>query len=330
MMAKLYQQFLGTRPGIVVELIDDATSPCTVRTEEGFEFSISAEDFRNYYRQLGDNTPKKWGHLITSSESGFVDSGTMASVMGIVRTFEYAFQDFGKARAFVRDAMRVVEEDPSTDVNKLKSWLLESSYSHVPISDDDLKCLTDAEDEVRVLLLGEDCAVLRLPIGANEDEPYLGEGTAEGGKTVKKPAKSTRKTASKPRRAGMKNAEMQVDGDTLTITVDLSKELGPSKSGKTTIVATSEGNKSIPGREEKIGLNIYKQETKKPAKGRRASFKNVEMAVTGDMLTITVDLSKELGPSKSGKTIIVASTGGNQLVLGHEAKIGLNVYKKID
>ena len=56
----------------------------------------------------------------------------------------------------------------------------------------------------------------------------------------------------------MKNVEMTVDGDKLTITVDLSKRFGKSSSGKSTIVASTEGNQSIPGKEEiKIGLNIY-------------------------------------------------------------------------
>ncbi len=55
----------------------------------------------------------------------------------------------------------------------------------------------------------------------------------------------------------MKNVEMKVEGTMLTITVDLSKDFGPSSSGKTTIIATTEGNVTIPGREEKIGLNIY-------------------------------------------------------------------------
>ncbi|UCE63730.1 MAG: hypothetical protein JSU59_00805 [Nitrospirota bacterium] len=59
----------------------------------------------------------------------------------------------------------------------------------------------------------------------------------------------------------MKNVELKVDGTTLTISVDLSKEFGPSSSGKTTIIATTEGNVSIPGRDEKIGLNIYKKKT---------------------------------------------------------------------
>ena len=56
----------------------------------------------------------------------------------------------------------------------------------------------------------------------------------------------------------MKNVEMNVEGETLTIKVDLSKDFGKSKSGKTIIVASTEGNVSIPERDEKIGLNIYR------------------------------------------------------------------------
>lgn len=57
----------------------------------------------------------------------------------------------------------------------------------------------------------------------------------------------------------VKNVEMSVDETILTIKVDLSKEFGPSASGKTTIIASTEGNISIPGREEKIGLNVYRK-----------------------------------------------------------------------
>ena len=55
----------------------------------------------------------------------------------------------------------------------------------------------------------------------------------------------------------MKNVEMSVEGNVLTIMVDLSKDYGPSSSGKTIIVASTEGNISIPNREEKLGLNVY-------------------------------------------------------------------------
>ena len=58
-------------------------------------------------------------------------------------------------------------------------------------------------------------------------------------------------------------------------------------------------------------------------------MKNVEMTIEGNILTIKVDLSKEFGPSASGKTIIIASTAGNVSIPGDEdKKIGLNVYRK--
>lgn len=57
----------------------------------------------------------------------------------------------------------------------------------------------------------------------------------------------------------MKNVELTVAGNILTIKVDLSQDFGPSSSGKTTIIATTEGNVTIPEREEKVGLNIYKK-----------------------------------------------------------------------
>ena len=58
----------------------------------------------------------------------------------------------------------------------------------------------------------------------------------------------------------MKNVEMKLEGDILTIKVDVTKEFGPSVSGKTIIIATTEGNISIPDKDEvKIGLNVYKK-----------------------------------------------------------------------
>ena len=56
----------------------------------------------------------------------------------------------------------------------------------------------------------------------------------------------------------MKNIEMTVEGETLIIKVDLSKDFGPSKSGKTVIIASTEGNVSVPDRYEKVGLNVYR------------------------------------------------------------------------
>ena len=58
----------------------------------------------------------------------------------------------------------------------------------------------------------------------------------------------------------MKNVEMEVEGNILTIKVDLTKGFGPSSSGKNIIIGSTEGNVAIPEKEEvKIGLNVYRK-----------------------------------------------------------------------
>lgn len=55
---------------------------------------------------------------------------------------------------------------------------------------------------------------------------------------------------------------------------------------------------------------------------------NITMTTKGTTLTIVVDLAKTFGRSKSGKTEIIATTGGNVSVTNHpEIKVGLNIYK---
>lgn len=57
-------------------------------------------------------------------------------------------------------------------------------------------------------------------------------------------------------------------------------------------------------------------------------MQNVEFQVEGDQLVIVVDLSQEFGESASGKSVIIATTGGNVAVPGCEdIKVGLNVYR---
>lgn len=57
----------------------------------------------------------------------------------------------------------------------------------------------------------------------------------------------------------MQNIEMSTQGTILTITIDLSKSFGTSGSGKSTIIASTGGNQSVPGREEiKVGATVYK------------------------------------------------------------------------
>lgn len=57
-------------------------------------------------------------------------------------------------------------------------------------------------------------------------------------------------------------------------------------------------------------------------------MKNVQTEMKDKMLTITIDLSKRYDRSASGKTIIIASTEGNQplAVDGDTVYLGVNVY----
>lgn len=58
----------------------------------------------------------------------------------------------------------------------------------------------------------------------------------------------------------MKNCDMKINGNILTITVDVTKDFGKSVSGKSIIIATTEGNVTVPETDDiKIGLNIYKK-----------------------------------------------------------------------
>lgn len=60
-------------------------------------------------------------------------------------------------------------------------------------------------------------------------------------------------------------------------------------------------------------------------------MKNVKMTVTGEHLLIEVDLREHGDLSKSGKSIIIASTEGNKDVPGSPGvKIGMNIYKPKD
>lgn len=56
--------------------------------------------------------------------------------------------------------------------------------------------------------------------------------------------------------AGTKNVEVYEDGNYIWLKVDKSQSQGPSKSGKTTVIGTTSGNKGVCG--VTIGLNVYK------------------------------------------------------------------------
>lgn len=59
----------------------------------------------------------------------------------------------------------------------------------------------------------------------------------------------------------MKNVEYEIKGNTMTIKIDITQSFGPSKSGKSEIIASTEGNKRIKVEDQDIylGLNLYKK-----------------------------------------------------------------------
>ena len=59
-------------------------------------------------------------------------------------------------------------------------------------------------------------------------------------------------------------------------------------------------------------------------------MQNVEIEVQGSKIIITIDGAARLGPSASGKTVIVGTSGGNQPVAVEDATVfvGVNAYIK--
>jgi hypothetical protein len=58
----------------------------------------------------------------------------------------------------------------------------------------------------------------------------------------------------------MKNIEMKVEGDILSIRIRLAEDSGLSSSGKSRIIASTEGNQPVEGNPGVfVGINCYKK-----------------------------------------------------------------------
>lgn len=60
-------------------------------------------------------------------------------------------------------------------------------------------------------------------------------------------------------------------------------------------------------------------------------MENISTKIVGTKLVIEIDTTADLGPSKSGKTRMVASTQGNKTVTGAQGGdlvIGVNAYRR--
>lgn len=57
--------------------------------------------------------------------------------------------------------------------------------------------------------------------------------------------------------------------------------------------------------------------------------RNVEVSIKANKLIITIDLKQKGVPSKSGKSIVLATTLGNKFIPDAGVNLGLNVYKPL-
>ena len=55
-----------------------------------------------------------------------------------------------------------------------------------------------------------------------------------------------------------RNVAVELDGNMLTIRADISAETTTSGSGKSEVVASTNGNVAVPGTDLKLGLNLYR------------------------------------------------------------------------
>jgi hypothetical protein len=141
------------------------------------------------------------------------------------------------------------------------------------------------------------------------------------------------KAASFP--ADVKNLTMALDGTVLKLTVDLSQDCGPSSSGHTTIIATSSGMKTIGGTNVLVNLNLFCKgklhlggdDDGEEGKSKCSSFENVEIATSGSQCSFTIDLSKDLGDSQSGKAVVIATSHQFKPVPGTDLTCSVMVCK---
>jgi len=56
-----------------------------------------------------------------------------------------------------------------------------------------------------------------------------------------------------------KGVKYAINGNIMTVTIDLAADFGRSKTGKTTIIASTEGNVRLGDTPAVMGLNVYRK-----------------------------------------------------------------------
>ncbi|RNF26843.1 uncharacterized protein Tco025E_00925 [Trypanosoma conorhini] len=136
--------------------------------------------------------------------------------------------------------------------------------------------------------------------------------------------------------AGSKNISVAVEGSKLFIYSDLSRDFGVSSSGKSLIIASSSGNKPIGATNAFLGLNLYCKSAEKRRLTEDATSELHEMTalgnycewrIEGHTLCMVIDFNN-VGDkvATTGKSVLLASSGGNKAVGKTGIMCGLNCY----
>lgn len=151
----------------------------------------------------------------------------------------------------------------------------------------------------------------------------------------------SKKMSSKTSIVGAKNLQIEVDGSTLYLYCDLSKDFGISSSGKSTIISSSSGNKALGKSNAFIGLNIFTSNLERrdlTAEGvgalKSANYTELSSGFSwridekdGVTLCIKIDFTAVTERlASSGKSKLLATTGGNKPIAATGLLCGLNCY----
>eukprot|EP00756_Hemistasia_phaeocysticola_P002553 Hpha_TRINITY_DN11746_c0_g4::TRINITY_DN11746_c0_g4_i1::g.31960::m.31960 len=127
---------------------------------------------------------------------------------------------------------------------------------------------------------------------------------------------------------GSKGLKVGLEGNDFFMSLDLSKDFGESSTGKTTLIASSSGNKRIGNTNLTLGLNAFCKA--KPDLGKVVApdnMRNLEASVKGNVITFRADLANEAGTTSKGDPL-VATTSGNKGIGKSGIAVGINLMRK--
>ncbi len=134
--------------------------------------------------------------------------------------------------------------------------------------------------------------------------------------------------------------KLSISDHILKVEVDLSRRLGPSRSGNSAIVAKTNGTIILPDSDGiKMSATVYRHSNSDPLESRPHTLYhspggNIKFTVSeGRKLTISINLDVELGLTQSRKFITIATTGPRSIEVSEppsSIKMILDVYKPIE